>query len=59
MHAVLGEMIIGGVVVETNLDRIVQGVKSQEGSKGKKNALEGANTTIGRTGTPALAVLWR
>ncbi|OAX80154.1 hypothetical protein ACJ72_05517 [Emergomyces africanus] len=50
MHAVLGEMIIGGIVVETNLERIVQGVKSQEGSKGKRKAVEGGSGAIGRAG---------
>lgn len=29
LHAVLGEMIVGGVVVETGLDRVVEGVRSQ------------------------------
>lgn len=29
LHAVLGEMIVGGVVIETNLDRVVEGVKAQ------------------------------
>jgi len=59
MHAVLGEMIVGGVVVETNLDRIVQGVRSQEGSKGKRKAIEAGSTSIGRSGIPGLGVPWR
>lgn len=29
LHAVLGEMIVGGVVVETSLDKVVRGVKEQ------------------------------
>lgn len=29
LHAVLGEMIVGGVVVETSLDKVVQGVRAQ------------------------------
>lgn len=29
LHAVLGEMIVGGVVVETGLDKVVRGVKEQ------------------------------
>ncbi|KAI9847384.1 MAG: Sigma-adaptin 3A [Sclerophora amabilis] len=29
LHAALGEMIVGGVVVETGLDKVVEGVKSQ------------------------------
>ncbi|KAI2947832.1 hypothetical protein CBS147352_391 [Aspergillus niger] len=30
MHAVLSEMIVGGVVVETNIDKIVSAVRDQE-----------------------------
>ncbi|WEW60641.1 Sigma-adaptin 3A [Emydomyces testavorans] len=59
MHAVLGEMIVGGVVVETNLDRIVQGVRSQEGSKGRRKAIEASSSGIGRAGIPGLGVPWR
>ncbi|EPQ62977.1 Bgt-1098 [Blumeria graminis f. sp. tritici] len=29
LHACLGEMIVGGVVVETSLERVVEGVKAQ------------------------------
>jgi AP-3 complex subunit sigma len=29
LHAVLGEMIVGGVVVETGLERVVEGVRAQ------------------------------
>ena len=29
LHAVLGEMIVGGVVVETGLEKIVKGVREQ------------------------------
>ena len=29
LHAALSEMIVGGVVIETNLDRIVSGVRAQ------------------------------
>jgi hypothetical protein len=29
LHAVLGEMIVGGVVVETGRERVVEGVKAQ------------------------------
>jgi AP-3 complex subunit sigma len=29
LHATLGEMIVGGVVVETQLDQVVKGVKAQ------------------------------
>ena len=29
LHALLGEMIVGGVVVETSLDKVVKGVREQ------------------------------
>jgi AP-3 complex subunit sigma len=29
LHAVLGEMIVGGIVVETGLEKVVKGVKEQ------------------------------
>ena len=29
LHAVLGEMIVGGVVVETGLEKVVRGVREQ------------------------------
>lgn len=48
LHAVLGEMIVGGVVVETSLDRVVEGVKSQ-GRVAKRPVNEsraGLGTTI-------------
>lgn len=39
LHAVLAEMIVGGVVVETALDRIVEGVRMVEGDKGRRRAV--------------------
>lgn len=52
MHAVLGEMIVGGVVIETNLDKIVQAVRSQEGSKARRKAVEAASSGIAGLGVP-------
>ncbi|KAL6860407.1 Sigma-adaptin 3A [Amphichorda felina] len=46
LHATLSEMIIGGVVVETSLDRIVAGVKAQ-GTVAKRPVNEGRGTGIG------------
>ncbi|AEO71865.1 uncharacterized protein THITE_2171724 [Thermothielavioides terrestris NRRL 8126] len=40
LHATLGEMIVGGVVVETNMDRIVAGVRAQ-GTVAKRPVNEG------------------
>ncbi|KAH8701667.1 clathrin adaptor complex, small subunit [Talaromyces proteolyticus] len=57
MHATLSEMIIGGVVVETNLERIVAGVRAQEGTRGKRRAVDAAST-VTRAGIPGLGG-WR
>lgn len=46
LHTVLGEMIVGGVVIDTNTDRIVQGVKAQ-GTIAKRPVNEGRSTGIG------------
>lgn len=46
LHAVLAEMIVGGVVVETNLEKIVDGVRSVEGGKGRRRAIN--EGSIGR-----------
>lgn len=40
LHATLGEMIVGGVVVETGLDKVVEGVKAQ-GRVAKRPVNEG------------------
>lgn len=39
LHAVLSEMIVGGVVVETSLEKIVDGVKVSEGTQGRRKAV--------------------
>ena len=46
LHATLSEMIIGGVVIETNLDRIVAGVKAQ-GTVAKRPVNEGRGAGLG------------
>ncbi|KAF6817797.1 AP-3 complex subunit sigma [Colletotrichum sojae] len=46
LHATLGEMIVGGVVIETNLDRIVSGVRAQ-GTVAKRPVNEGRSAGIG------------
>ncbi|OJJ82780.1 putative AP-3 adaptor complex subunit sigma [Aspergillus glaucus CBS 516.65] len=58
MHAVLAEMIVGGIVVETNIDKIVGGVKIQEGDYGKKKAIQAASSSVGRGAFPGLGA-WR
>ncbi|CAI7593848.1 unnamed protein product [Penicillium pancosmium] len=58
MHAVLSEMIVGGVVVETNTEKIIAGVRSQEGTTGKRRAVQAASTSLGRGALPGLGA-WR
>ncbi|OAA55822.1 adaptor protein complex AP-3 small subunit [Niveomyces insectorum RCEF 264] len=45
MHATLGEMVVGGVVIETNLDRIVGGVRAQ--GVVAKRPVHGSNSSGG------------
>lgn len=47
LHAVLGEMIVGGVVVETGLDKVVEGVKSQ-GRVAKRPPVNESRPTLGQ-----------
>lgn len=58
LHATLSEMIIGGVVIETNLDRIVAGVRAQ-GTVAKRPVNEGRSSALsaglGMTGSFAWA----
>lgn len=51
LHATLAEIIVGGVVVETNQDKIVEGVRAQ-GKVPKRPNQEGGSvsTTVGRFG---------
>jgi AP-3 complex subunit sigma len=46
LHATLGEIIIGGVVIETNLERIVAGVRAQ-GTVAKRPVNEGRTSGLG------------
>lgn len=48
LHAVLGEMVVGGVVVETALDKVVSGVK--EGGGVRKRPIGGAGGQGGGAG---------
>lgn len=47
LHTALGEMIIGGVVVETSMDRMVEGVR-QQGKVAKRPVNESGG--LGRLG---------
>ncbi len=49
LHAVLGEMVVGGVVIETGLEKIVAGVKESEGIKGKRRAVNSSSGSLGKS----------
>lgn len=46
LHATLAEMIVGGVVVETGLEKVVEGVKSQ-GKVPRRPVNEGGRGGLG------------
>lgn len=48
LHMALSEMIVGGVVVETGRDKVVEGVRSQ-GKVTKRPAGLGSSTGVERT----------
>ena len=53
-------MVVGGVVVETSLDKIVEGVRNSEGTKGKRravNARDGSGS-LGRAGGAFVGLGW-
>ena len=52
LHATLGEMIVGGVVVETGLEKVVEGVKAQ-GRVAKRPVNEGRGGGSGGIGLGA------
>lgn len=49
LHAVLAEMVVGGVVIETGLERVVEGVKSQ-GKVAKRPVNESRGAGLGGIG---------
>lgn len=46
LHAALAEMVVGGVVIETQLERVVEGVRSQ-GKVAKRPVNEGRGGLVG------------
>jgi len=55
LHATLGEMIVGGVVIETQLEKVVEGVKLQ-GKVAKRPVNEGRSAgPLGMAGNFAWA----
>ena len=57
LHACLGEMIVGGVVVETGLGEVVRGVKGQ-GKVAKRREMGGEGGGLG-VGLGGLGRGWR
>jgi AP-3 complex subunit sigma len=49
LHATLAEIIVGGVVIETSRDRVVQGVRAQ-GKVAKRPTNDGAVGRLGALG---------
>ncbi len=49
LHATLSELIVGGVVVETQLERVVEGVRAQ-GRVAKRPVNEGGAGRLGVMG---------
>lgn len=49
LHATLSEMIVGGVVIETQLERVVEGVRMQ-GKVAKRPVNEGRSGALGMGG---------
>lgn len=56
LHAALGEMIVGGVVVETSLEKVVSGVRGQ-GKVAKRRETPGIG--VGVEGLGAIGRGWR
>lgn len=56
LHAALGEMIVGGVVVETSREKIVAGVRAQ-GAVAKRPVNEGRSVGLGAGLGPGLGGL--
>ena len=50
LHAVLGEMIVGGVVIETQLDTIVRGVREQGRVVKRSDPAKGGGLGVGILG---------
>ncbi|KAM0801505.1 Longin-like domain-containing protein [Usnea florida] len=58
LHATLGEMIVGGVVVETGLDKVVKGVREQGTVKKRREVGLGADG-LGVVGGLGMGRGWR
>ena len=59
LHACLGEMIVGGIVIETNLDKVVKGVREQGKVAKRKDGAVGGIGTVGMEGLAGMGRGWR
>ena len=61
LHACLGEMIVGGVVIETSLDKVVSGVREQgKVTKRRDGATGGVGSiAMGVEGLAGMGRGWR
>ena len=59
LHAALGEMIVGGVVVETRLEQVVKGVREQGKVAKRREAGGGLGLAVGVEGLGGLGRGWR
>lgn len=59
LHAVLSEMIVGGVVIETSLDKIIEGVRSSGAMQNRRKAVNARDSggSLSR-GSSAFAGIW-
>ena len=59
LHACLGEMIIGGIVSETNLDKVVKGVREQGKVAKRRDGVGSGGGSIPSMGIEGLASMGR
>jgi hypothetical protein len=57
LHAVLSEMIVGGVVVETSLDKIIEGVRASGAVQSRRKAVNARDAGSLSRGS-AFAGIW-
>lgn len=59
LHATLGEMIVGGVVVETGLEKVVKGVREQGKVARRREISGGGGLGLGVEAMAGMGRGWR
>jgi AP-3 complex subunit sigma len=59
LHAALGEMIVGGVVVETGLEKVVKGVREQGKVAKRREMGSGGGLGLGVEAMAGMGRGWR